>query len=1085
MKYLTSLIIFTVFLFGRTNAQEVSFPVKNYTTKEYGKDFHPSNMSVVQDQRGIIYAANSFKLLEYDGHTWNSYPINKETFILSLAVDNAGIIYAGSQNEFGFFAPDLRGKLKYCSLSDSLKNSDSDFSNIWKVLAFSGGVVFQAEEKLFLFKNRKTEIIKPKTSFHTSFIVNDILYVRQREIGLMELKKEGLVRIEGSEIFDTTGVFLMVPFGRNSKKILIGTQEKGFWLFDPGKSSGRFSQFKVNDLDLIEKAKISGGALTGGGLIAISTRLNGLIVIDTTGATIAVINKRNGLSDNEINQVISDQSQNLWLATNNGISTVEISSPLSVFTEKSGITGSIYTLNRYKNLLYAGTNSGLLVQKPENNSEVQFEPAFNFSLPVRSLINVSENLMAGTDAGIYQISSHSFQKVSEEGSWVLYYSQKMKLLFSGGQKGVTVFINNGSLRKPDNFNDIHGDVIGITGENEDSGDSAVFWIGTRYNGVKRIKVYKNLNFISDDYSSTDGLPSGSVTPFRFNSKTVFGTIDGLYEFIDEKTVRETLPDSLKDNKDFLKGYFSALPLCVEVNGKSITSVIESSDKVWICSDNKLGFLMKKNNLSYISQPLRGIDMGKILTIYPEENGICWIGTSDGLVRYNENALKNYKAPYFSLIRKVTLIDNDSVIFMGTNFKTDSGELKIIHDQPVGQKPILNFRNNSIRFEFTAPFYEYPEKIFYSYQLEGNGSKSTQWTRENYQEYTNLKEGDYTFNLKARNVYGSESRVVQYNFKVLPPWYRSILAYVFYSIFTVFLIWLIVRIYSYRLKRENIRLEGIVVERTSEVVRQKDEIENKNIVLEYQKKEIEDSIRYARRIQSAVIPSEKDCTDLLPESFVFFRPLNIVSGDFYWIGKVEDKIIFTAADCTGHGVPGAIMSMLGVAFLNEIVNEDHITQPDEILNNLRSKVIQALQQQGISGEARDGMDIAMVSIDEKKKKIQFAGAYNPLIMIRNGEIFMTAGDKMPIGIYEKMNPFTRYDIDLENGDVIYMASDGYEDQFGGPEGKKFKATRFRQLLLEIHKYPMKSQKEIIEKRFEEWKGDLSQIDDVVVIGIALK
>jgi serine phosphatase RsbU (regulator of sigma subunit) len=180
-----------------------------------------------------------------------------------------------------------------------------------------------------------------------------------------------------------------------------------------------------------------------------------------------------------------------------------------------------------------------------------------------------------------------------------------------------------------------------------------------------------------------------------------------------------------------------------------------------------------------------------------------------------------------------------------------------------------------------------------------------------------------------------------------------------------------------------------------------------------------------------------------------------------------------------------MSMLGVAFLNEIVNKDLITDPDIILNNLRNKVIQALQQQGISGEARDGMDIALVCIDENERKIQYTGAYNPLVMIRNGEIFETAGDKMPIGIYEKMPPFTKHEIILEKGDVFYISSDGYEDQFGGPEGKKLKAKNFKKLLLEIHKLPMASQKLIVEKKFEEWKGDLNQVDDIVVAGFVIR
>jgi serine phosphatase RsbU (regulator of sigma subunit) len=339
-------------------------------------------------------------------------------------------------------------------------------------------------------------------------------------------------------------------------------------------------------------------------------------------------------------------------------------------------------------------------------------------------------------------------------------------------------------------------------------------------------------------------------------------------------------------------------------------------------------------------------------------------------------------------------------------------------------------------------------------------------------------------VKARNIYGTESITTRYSFNILPPWYRSVVAYISYVILAVILFWLFARLYSYRLKRENIRLEGIVTERTAEVVRQKDEIVSKNIVLEYQKKEIEDSIRYAKRIQSAVIPSEKVCREILPESFVVFKPLNIVSGDFYWISRVGNKTIFTAADCTGHGVPGAFMSMLGVAFLNEIVNKDNITSPEKILNHLRDKVIQALQQQGISGEARDGMDIALVTIDSQENKIEFAGAYNPLVMIRNGEIIETCGDKMPIGIYVNMHPFSKHVISIEKGDVFYMFSDGYEDQFGGPEGKKFKSKKLKQLLLEIHKYPVEMQKEILEKTFEEWKGDLPQVDDVVLIGLSV-
>jgi serine phosphatase RsbU (regulator of sigma subunit) len=438
-----------------------------------------------------------------------------------------------------------------------------------------------------------------------------------------------------------------------------------------------------------------------------------------------------------------------------------------------------------------------------------------------------------------------------------------------------------------------------------------------------------------------------------------------------------------------------------------------------------------------------------------------------------------------VIRQVSGLRNDSLFFPGINYEKDSTGFRIISDQPLSLKPTLSFSNNSLRFDFAAPFFEHSDKILFSFKLEGFNSKWSEWEHKYYQEYTNLREGNYTFRVKALNVYGTESNEAEYSFTVLPPWYRTVVAYVFYLISAIMLIWLIVRLYSYRLKQENIRLEGIVVERTAEVVSQKDEIEKKNVVLEDQKKEIEDSIRYARRIQTAVIPSENDLNELLPDGFVLFKPLGIVSGDFYWISRIGKKLIITAADCTGHGVPGAFMSMLGVAFLNEIVNKDQVTEPDLIMNRLRDKVIDALQQQGITGEAKDGMDISIICIDEEVNKLQYAGAFNPLLYIRNGELIETEADRMPIAFYDIMRPFTRHEMSLEKGDSFYIFSDGFMDQFGGPDGKKINMKRFKNMLLDIYKYPMRTQKEMLNKNFEEWKGDLNQVDDIVIIGIVIK
>lgn len=1047
--------------------------------------FNPTNLAIAQDQRGLIYVANGFKLLEFDGTTWNSYPINKETWILSIAIDSSGIIYTGSQNEFGMFAPDARGVLTYKSLSDSLDLKDTDFTNVWKVLTFSEGVLFQSEEKIFLYRNGKTEVITPKTSFHTSFIVNDRLFIRERGTGLLEWKDSALTVIKGGEIFDTTGIFLMLPLGKNSKDILIGTQENGFWIYNPESNSAPFQKFNIEDLSLLEKSIITGGIQTSDGSIAISTRQNGVIIIDHNGRTKAIINEKQGLVDNDVKQLIIDQSENLWLAMNKGVSRIEISSPISVINGKSGIKGDINAIIRYRNLLYVGTTNGLFVRNNNNDSDIPFKPAFGLKVPVRSLTIADKYLLAGTDEGLFQLSGSESLKLGNEPSFALLYSDDMELLLSGGNKGLTSYRFDGTFKKISSLKIEREDILGIAGENERSGTDTEFWLGTRYNGVIRIRVTKELNLISDSYNTSDGLPEGWIIPASFNSKTLFETTQGLYSFTNENIVRESLPDSLKTRKEFSKGYFTEYVNKYDNFAEVISYITETKNKIWICADNRAGYLDKKDSLKWVSEPFNGIEAGKINVIYPEDSGVCWIGTTDGLIRYDEKIFKDYSKAYQGLIRRVMILNNDSALFLGSHYNTENSIKSITTAQNREFIPSLSYRNNSLRFDFSASFYEYSDKTLFSFRLEGNDSKWSQWTKETFREYTNLEEGDYTFIVKARNIYGTESTPAQYSFTIHPPWYRTVAAYLSYVILAILLFWFFARLYSYRLKRENIRLEGIVTERTAEVVRQKDEIVSKNIILEYQKKEIEDSIRYARRIQSAVIPSEKVCREILPESFVLFKPLNIVSGDFYWISRVENKTIFTVADCTGHGVPGAFMSMLGVAFLNEIVNKDNITSPEMILNHLREKVIQALQQQGISGEARDGMDIAIVVIDSQNNILEYAGAYNPLILIRNGEVIETSGDKMPIGIYENMHPFSKHEIPLEKGDVFYMSSDGFEDQFGGPDGKKFKSKRLKQLLLEIHKSPMELQKEILEKTFEEWKGDLPQVDDVVLAGLAIK
>ena len=274
-------------------------------------------------------------------------------------------------------------------------------------------------------------------------------------------------------------------------------------------------------------------------------------------------------------------------------------------------------------------------------------------------------------------------------------------------------------------------------------------------------------------------------------------------------------------------------------------------------------------------------------------------------------------------------------------------------------------------------------------------------------------------------------------------------------------------------------------------RQKKIIEIKNRETEQQKKIIEennkdmkDSIRYAKRIQNALLREEEHVSMHLPQHFILFLPKDIVSGDFYWGAEKQGYWYFAAVDCTGHGVPGAVMSMLGISFLNEIVSVEGLHSPAEILNRLRDRVVKELRQTGESGGSKDGMDISLVRLNLETNELQWAGANNGLNLIRNEQLEEIKGDKQPIGYYPESFPFTNHNAQLQKGDSIYIYTDGYADQFGGPRGKKFKYRQLEDIILSNKNLPMEVQKERFKKSFNEWKGKLEQVDDVTIFGVCI-
>ena len=280
------------------------------------------------------------------------------------------------------------------------------------------------------------------------------------------------------------------------------------------------------------------------------------------------------------------------------------------------------------------------------------------------------------------------------------------------------------------------------------------------------------------------------------------------------------------------------------------------------------------------------------------------------------------------------------------------------------------------------------------------------------------------------------------------------------------------------------LEQKVRDRTAEVIAQKDEIESQRDLLAEQQKHILDSIKYAKRLQNAILPTNKYVNELFPESFILYLPKDIISGDFYWFHQSGNKRYFSAIDCTGHGVPGALVSMVGQNWLNYAVKDLSLEKPSDILDALNNGVTSTFKERDDETSVKDGMDLALCCVDYDTMKLQYAGAYNPLFIIRNGEAIQIKGDKFPIGAFFRgiKGKFTNHEMDVEKGDMVYVYSDGYADQFGGATGFKFLTKRFRQLLFDIHQKPVCEQKAILETTIYDWMAGVEQLDDITVIGI---
>ncbi len=550
----------------------------------------------------------------------------------------------------------------------------------------------------------------------------------------------------------------------------------------------------------------------------------------------------------------------------------------------------------------------------------------------------------------------------------------------------------------------------------------------------------------------------------------------------------------------------------EFQGSSINCLHKGHDGIiWIGTPSGLTKFNTADESFFHFTERNGLPNNYIYKILEDEDGQLWISTNRGLSCFDPSTesftnysvsegLQSYEFNFGSASRSP-----DGEMFFGgiAGFNTfypkkipnnpripkmvfsnpeiiNAGDIREVHLNIPNPKMKVK-QNESFAIGFSALDFTNPEKNNYKYSLTEKG-KNPSWIDIGPQHsltFSNLSPGEYTFSVTGSNndqVWNPAG--INMSLEVEAPLWRTRTAYFFFLIIISALIYAVFRIRTQALRKSNkILRERDVIAR---------EIEKQREILSRRNKNIEDSLKYAQRIQTAMLTTPRLFKSILPESFVLHKPKDIVSGDFYWISEIEDKVFVAAVDCTGHGVPGAFMSLIGFELFRKIIITQGIMEPGSILNALNSNF------EDIFGNVedvslKDGMDLAFCVINKKRMTLEFAGAFNSLYLIRENKLIEIKGDRFSIGADadpddQMRKVFKTHRFKIKPDDMIYILTDGYADQFGGPEGKKFKYRRLRHLLLSIHKLPPGKQQIYLEETIEEWRGSLEQIDDILIIGI---
>lgn len=1040
-------------------SQKGEYFVKNYLPKDYNA--HANNYAICQDDDGKLFVANRNGILVFDGFNWGLNPSKNQAPVYAIlrSLDNKIYYSLGESNDFGIFEQQKNGKYIYSSLVNNLKQNEQPAEAIKQIIEHNNAIYFLSPDKLIECKNNEFKTYSPISSFNIRPLkIGNHLFFIDLDNQIQVLDKGVLMSVKNTERLASYKPFFSYKI--NSNTYAIGFRDVGIYLakYDSiNPSNTTFEKFNAPcDAELIESEIVNGSQLKDGNFMFTSNK-QGAFIINPKLEIVKRLNTKTGLFENNIKAGFQDANGNLWLPNYYGISYIEINSPLLKYGRENGISGLVQASCYYKDKLYVGTDKGLQVFNTTTNI---FEDVLGFNKQIWFLLNYNNNLFICSAKGVFLFNGKGIKQISEESTtYLLNDPYQPNLIYAATQDGASVYNLSGS-----EFIFIKSYNLGTEVKSIAADYNRNIYFSTEYKGIYYLNFKKS--YLIDSLKEEQGLPSSNYENYVFNYKNrlLIGTELGIYAVSEAKNNKQFCK---KDPTFYSLTKSAEVFRAVELNGDLLCSQnikIDNYEKY----ETKYSYFKNKNNKivednSGISK-LKGVKSNFIS--YDSVNKIVLISADEGLYILNQKngtSKKTYSLFLGSLInnKEDTIAAN---IVSSDNFSDLNITIPFAHNNPV--------------FKLGHNCFENPESVEFSYFLEGRDIDYGKWEKKPEIEFSNLFEGKYTLHVKAKNDISDQVAEMNIPFVILAPWYRSIWAYVIYGIVFILFLYFIIKLNTKRLIALNIKLEGVIKQRT--VV-----IEEQVHLLEHQKQEITDSINYAQRIQQSILPTLKEINETYNNSFIFFQPKDIVSGDFYWFHKIsDDEFLLACADCTGHGVPGAFMSMICSEKLSEACF--HSTTPADILYRANNTIKEVLKQnQEEEGKSKDGMEIALIHYNIKTKTISYTGANRPIWIIKANtvEVIETKPTKASIASFTEFNfEYKQHEFILETGDMVYLTTDGFPDQFGGPDGKKFMTKNMKAFLIDIYNLSMEEQKTLVANKINDWKGSLEQVDDLLVIGL---